>query len=273
MSELFSIHQVCQSCDLSRSTILRLEERGLLKPASIDPKTGYRRYDNHNVSLIMQVKLFLHMGMSYDDIVLYYQSNGTSPELMERMEERFLLFKRALDEVRLRLERKEYLHFDFVELPEYVCRVRKARGATLEEHYQTMYQLYHETVEEGCRLLASEPLFVIKERTDFLEGSFQAEWEENYVCCVPLEPDRAPEDAVVYPSCQALSCLAYGSYTQLPTLLNAMGREVRERGLKPAGYVRVLGLVAPYTGRDISQNNYVTRLVLPIERESCAASG
>ena len=42
MDDFFTIRQVCKSCGLSRATLLRMEERGLLKPASIDPETGYR---------------------------------------------------------------------------------------------------------------------------------------------------------------------------------------------------------------------------------------
>lgn len=264
MNKLFTIRQVCQSCGLSRATILRLEERGLLVPASVDPETGYRWYDNQNVSQIMQTKLFLGIGMTYDDIALYYHSNGISQELMERMQEKFLLFKRAYEEVKLRVDKQDHLSFEFVDLPEYVCCTGRARGTPPEDHYWTMYHLYYKTVEKGYRLLASEPLFVIKERTDFLEGTVE-EREEDYVCCIPLEPEGAPEEAVVYPACRAFSCLGYGSYAQVPELLNALGREIRARGLKPAGHVRVLGLVAPYTGRDISADNYVTRLALPVE--------
>lgn len=264
MDKLFTIHQVCESSGLSRSTLMRLEDRGLLKPASIDPETGYRRYDTLNVSQIMQIKLFLGMGMSYDDIALYYRSNGTSQELLTRVEEKYLQFKRTYEEIKLRMDRREYLSFEFVDLPEYVCYTRRARGTTSEEHYWIMYQLYHKAVEKGYRLLSSEPLFLVKERTDFIEGEFQ-EQEEDYVCCIPLEPDGAPEEAVVYPACRGLSCLAYGNYANVPEALNALGREIRVRGLRPTGYVRVLGLVAPYVGRKISPNNYVTRLVVPIE--------
>ncbi len=241
-----------------------MEERGLLEPASVDPETGYRRYDTLNVSQIMQIKLFLGMGMSYDDIALYYRSNGTSQELLDRVEEKYLQFKRTYEEIKLRVDKQEHLSFEFVDLPEYVCYTRRARGTTSEEHYWVMYQLYREAVEKGYRLLSSEPLFLVKERTDFIEGEFQ-EQEEDYVCCIPLEPEVAPGEAVVYPACRGLSCLAYGSYAHVPEALNALGRELRERGLKSAGYVRVLGLVAPYVGREISPNNYVTRLVVPIE--------
>lgn len=106
MDKLFSINQVSKSCGVSRSTLMRLENRGLLTPARVDGETGYRWYDNYNVSRVMQILSFLQMGMTYDDAALYYRTNGTSRELLERMEERFLLFKRAYEEVKLRVEKK-----------------------------------------------------------------------------------------------------------------------------------------------------------------------
>ncbi len=70
LKDLFTVHQVSQACGISRAAILRLESKGLLIPAVVDEQTGYRYYNNNNVSLIMQAELFLKMGMSYDDILL-----------------------------------------------------------------------------------------------------------------------------------------------------------------------------------------------------------
>ena len=50
-----------------------------------------------------------------------------------------------------------------------------------------------------------------------------------------------------------------------------LGREVKERGLTPAGDPRVLGIVAPYTGREIETKRYCSRLVLPVEGEAEAS--
>lgn len=264
LDKCFATHQVCKSCGISRSTILRLEDRGLLKPAFIDPETGVRRYDNDNVAQIMQIKRFLDMGLSYDDVVLYYQSGGTSRELLTRVEEQYLRFKRTYEDIKLRIDKREHLSFEFVELPEYVCYAREFRGATAEDSYRAMYGLHLEAVEKGYRLCATEPLFVIQERTEYLEGKF-ADTPGDFICCVPLEPEDPPAEATVYPPCRGFSCLSYGDYSQRNATYNAFGREIQKRGLKPAGHLRVLGLVAPYVGRDISPTNFVTRLVVPIE--------
>jgi len=264
LHRLFTIRQVCACCGLSRATILRLESRGLLVPARIDAQTGYRYYDRNNVSRIMQIKLFLSMDLTYDDILLYFRSKGTSLELLTRIEKKYHTIKRAYEVLKLRLDRQEHLSFEFITLPETVCYSKEFRGATIDSRYNALYLLYQEAVEKGFHLLASDPLFIINKRTDFLEGAF-TEGECDFVCCIPLEPDCAPEEAVVYPSCRAFSCLWYGDYTHWADAYNEFGKKIRELGLKPTGYVRSIMLVAPYTGLEIPVDWYLSRFAVPVE--------
>ncbi len=260
----FTINQVGKCCGVSRSTIMRLEERGLLKPAFVDPETGYRYYDNFSVSLVLQVRLFLELGLSYDDIVLYYRAGGNSPELLKKIEEKAHILRRAYQEIKLRTDKRQEITFEFLDLPQYVCLTREHRGATVHDRYQAMVDLYNEAVEKGYRPSYSEPLFGITPRTDYLEEKFK-ERDCDFICCIPLEPDYAPEEAVVIPACRVYSCLFYGGYERRPEAFNLLGRNIRELGLKPTGDVRMLGLVAPYTGKAIPGENYVTRLAVPVE--------
>jgi len=264
LKNLFTISQAAKCCSVSRATILRLEEKGLLTPVLIDQKTGYRYYDNHNITKILQIKRFLHMDMSYDDIALYYNSDGTSAEILKKTEERLFAMKRIYEEMKLRIDKKEHLSFEMVHLPEYVCYTREYTGTTTDDRYRDMYNLFHEVVEKGYKPLPSEPLFVINKRTDFIEDKF-LDVGCNFVCCIPLEPDSAPKEATVYPSCTAFSCLYYGNYNHVPRVYNEFGRKIRELGIKPISYPRTLGIVAPYTGRKIQAENYVSRLAVPVE--------
>lgn len=264
MKNLFTISQVSKCCGLSRSTILRLENKGLLTPAFIDEKSGYRYYDNHNISKILQIKCFLTMNMRYEDILLYYTSHGTSSELLKSLETKLFTIKRTYEEMKIRIDKKEERRFEIVMLPEYVCYSREYTGTTTDEKYQHMYHLFHEVVEKGYRPLPSGPLFTVNKRTDFLEGDM-TDGAYQFICCIPLDPASAPKEATVYPSCKAFSCLYYGNYDELSSVYHELGRKMRALGLKATGYPRVIGIVAPYTGREIPADNYVSQLVVPIE--------
>lgn len=264
MKNLFTIGQVTRCCGISRATVLRLEGKGLLTPAFIDETTGYRYYDNHNITKILQIQRFLSLNMSYDDILLYYKSNGTSTELLKTIEAKLFAMNRTYEEIKLRIDNKNHLSFEFIQLPEYICYSRKYKGATAEDKYRDMYNLFHEVIEKGYKPLPTEPLFLINKRMDFFEDEF-IDIETDYICCVPLQPESAPPEAKVYPECRAFSCLYYGNYKNIPEIYNEFGRKIRELGLKPTGYSRTLGLVASYTGREIHSDNYVSRLAIPIE--------
>ena len=56
--DLFQITEAAHACGLSRSTLMRMEEKGLLTPAYIAPESGRRYYDNFNVARILQIEKF-----------------------------------------------------------------------------------------------------------------------------------------------------------------------------------------------------------------------
>lgn len=104
--KFFTVSQVTKSCDISRATLLRLEERGLLCPIFVDEKSGYRYFDNHNVARILQIKHLLSTGLSYDEICEYFGTKGTSVKLLNLLEQRMLATKRMYDEMSVRIARK-----------------------------------------------------------------------------------------------------------------------------------------------------------------------
>lgn len=85
---LFRMAQVAKSCGLSRSTILRMEENRLLTPAYINPKSGHRYYDNHNVSHILEIENLKYMGIGTEEIAAYFESGGDADILLAALEKR-----------------------------------------------------------------------------------------------------------------------------------------------------------------------------------------
>ena len=260
--ELFRIAQVAKACSLSRSTILRMEESGLLTPAYTDPGSGRRYYDNHNVAHIIVIENLKYMGFSKEEILEYFESGGNAEKMLAPFEKKLSMLQRGVEEMRLRTGNRENLSVDIMQLPELTCCVRTHHGMTVAEKYDAMYDFYHECVSKGY-ILGKEPLFTINERTDYLEGRLN---KDPYIfhVCIPVVSSKAPADAVIFPSCSALSVLYFGNYSDIDNAWLTLGREARERKLKPAGYPRVLGIVAPYTGREIDPDLYCSRLVLPV---------
>ena len=261
--KLFQITEAAHACGISRSTLLRMEEKGLLTPAYTAPDSGRRYYDNHNVARVLQIEKFKAMGLGAEEIAAYFVHGGEAAELLAVLETRLHRLQRSVEEMRLRAAETAAVSVQMMTLPAVTCCTRRCEGHTIAEKYNAMYDFYGQCVRQGCRL-SHEPIFTISERTDYLEGRI-GDTPYPFHVCVPVRPENAPKEAVTLPECRALSVLYYGDYSGVDEAFLALGREVRERGLKPAGFVRVLGIVAPYSGREIETQRYCSRLVLPVE--------
>ncbi len=266
LKNLFTVSQVSKSCGISRATLLRLEGRGLLLPVSVDKKSGYRYYDNHDVARILQIRHLLDIGLSYDEIHEYFDMNGNPEKLLSLLEARMYAAKRAYEEMKIRIENKPAVSFETISLPAYVCYAREFPGFSPTEKYNFMYALYHEAIEKGFRPLASEPLFNISKNT----GLFR-EKEERFICCIPLEPNYAPDDALVLDGCRAFSCLYCGNYDRLTSVWDSFAKKIKELNIRPIDYPRVLGIVAPYTAREFKPENYVSRIAIPIASDGAVS--
>lgn len=261
--KLFQITEAAHACGISRSTLMRMEEKGLLTPAYIAPESGRRYYDNFNVARILQVEKFKAMGLDTEEIADYFARGGEASELLAVLENRLHDLQRSVEEMRLRAAEGPSISVQVMRLPAVTCCMRWGRGSAYEERYAAMYGFYSECVRKGY-VLSDEPLFTISDRKDYLEGCISDE-PYSYAVCVPVRPQTAPADAVVLPECRALSVLYCGDYSGVDEMWLTLGREVKARGLTPAQPPRILGIVAPYTGREIETRRYCSRFVLPVE--------
>ena len=263
--ELFTIGEVRKVCSVSASTIRRLEERGLLTPAQVDEQNGYRYYDTYNVNKILQIKAFQKMGLSYDNMLEFYSSGGSSSGLLQKLEQQLSWLSSTVNEMRLWNDDKKHLSCELIEIPDYVCYAREFTGKSFDDEYRDMYALCTEAFKKGYRMLATEPMFIIQKRDDFFVGGAEI-GELHYTCCIPLEPDCASEETTVIPGGKALSILYYGEYKTIRDRAPAVLMEkMKELDLKPAGDLRGLCLIAPYMGKEINPDKFVSRYILPVK--------
>lgn len=263
--KLFQITEAAHACGLSRSTLMRMEEKGLLTPAYIAPDSGRRYYDNHNVARILQIEKFKAMGLGTEEIAGYFVRGGEAEGLLAVLEDRLRSLQRSVEEMRLRATESDGFSVQMVTLPAMTCCIQWHTGHTFSERYNAMYGFYSQCIREGC-VLSDEPLFTISDRKDYLAG-YISDTPYPFAVCVPVRPEKAPAGAVTLPECRALSVLYCGGYGKTDKAWLTLGREVKARGVTPVAPPRILGIVAPYTGREIETRRYCSRLVLPVAPE------
>lgn len=260
-TDLFQITEAARACGLSRSTLMRLEEKGLIKPVYKAKESGRRYYNNYNISRILEIKKLQNMGLSNESIIAYYKSGGQIFEILEPLEKMLQNMQLSVAELKLRAHQEGDIIIEIITLPEIICRMKKSIGKKPQDKYDAMYSLYTECIKKGC-VLSDEPLFDILDRSDFLNGYLSDEEYPFYVC-VPLK--EKTDDSVVIPACKALSVLYCGDYENSDKCWLIINEELKKRNLKPSGLPRVIGIIAAYTGKEIAEKKYCSRFVIPIE--------
>lgn len=147
--QLFQITEAAHACGLSRSTLMRMEEKGLLMPAYTAPDSGRRYYDNHNVAHILQIEKFKAMGLCTGEIAAYFAHGGEASELLAALEKRLRDLQRSVEEMRLRATEPPSTSVQMMTLPAVTCCMRWSTGLTTADRYADMYGFYNESPQAG----------------------------------------------------------------------------------------------------------------------------
>lgn len=264
--ELFSIGQACAACGLSRSMLIKLENAGFLRPCKIDSHTGYRYYDMFDISRLQQYQTLRLLGLSTSEVMDYYGNDERHKQtILANMRERLQTLERSVEELSVRLERREELTFSLLDLPDLTCYCQTVTCTQPLDAERHAFEAHTETVRRGWRMLPGESIFTIRTGADPLVTPYEVK------ICIPLDPQslgRGPRgDVELIPGGRALSVLYYGSYEQSRSLIDVIAQlmaEVERRGLTPAGAVRSVGVVAPYVGREFAEKDSVFRFAVPV---------
>lgn len=263
--QLFTVKKFAHACGISRATLIRMEKCGFLTPFRIDPDSGYRYYDAHNAAEVGQFQLLQSLGLTREEITDFYFQRMDNREFLAEQRIRLSQTQRMLEELELRLDPSRQFSFSFIDLPEIVCYCQTKEITSMEESETFFYTTLMQSIQEGYRIMGTAPLFGLSE-TDFRISQDVPMLPSESTACIPVIPeDRNDPHLVTFPACQAFSGLAHGDYRVIGELCLRFWQEVEKRGLTPVGRARFIGLVAPYTGKHISQDQFCYRLVVPIE--------
>ena len=266
--QLYQISEVAKVCGVSRSTIMRMEEKGLITPYYVSKDSGRRYYDCYDVAKINHIEHLKDMGLTKEEIYTYYASREGERETLRHLEERLSHLQRSVEELRLRIQRTNALNIQLMDVPAEVCMIKKGVGLNAADMVETMLEAYHDCLKRGIEF-ARHSIFTQLECDDYLRGIVTTT-PYPYTVCVPINPAKAPEDAVRFPACKALSVIYYGAYDRNREVWLRLGEELHVRGLTPVSWPRAIAVVGPYVGREIESDRWCTRMLVPI---ACNESG
>ena len=262
--KLFTVKEVAHACGVSRTTLIRMEESGFLTPFKIDPQTGYRYYDANNLTAIGQYQLLQQLGLSRREITDVYFRRIDSEAFFQEQKAKVARLSRLINELEMRTDHKKNFTTAFIDIPELTCYCVELKGPTTGSLETMAYELYGQCVEKGLRMNGTEPFFVTRNDNWRPESIPQQGYEMTLSIPVSEAPDADPH-LRLFPATRAFSMLCFGDYSALPQLCIKFWQEVERRKLVLTGPVRVVALVAPYTGAHIKPEDFCGEMVAPVE--------
>ena len=261
--KLFTVKEMTQACGVSRTTLIRMEEDGFLKPYRVDPDSGYRYYDLQNVTAVGQYQRLQEAGLSRKEIADLHFERVDSRKFLEAQRQKLSRLQRFLDEYELRHDPSKAFSVSLVTLPAVTCYCAEITTFSPEETATLSYLAHERCVAEGYRMLGSEPLFGIPDeqpaRMDY------AGTEHRFTLCIPVAAGSKPDPQLrFFPATEALSILGFGHYSVVPKLWDRLWSELDARGLEASEAARFIALVAPYAGAHYQPEDFCYECAVPI---------
>ena len=229
--ELFTIAQAANACNVSRSTLLRMEEEGLLTPA-LHEDGKYRYYSTENIMQAMQINAFHRMGLTRREIRPVFETPAEIDEIVTRLE----LKKRTLQDSSSVVE--------LLNIPETLCytRIYDVEGGRYDLG-QYLRETITEAVRAGCRLNWDRRPFMRVNRPDLAEGVFRPGIYRYHICVPVLNQPKGCEAIRAVQERRILSVTWHGRVTDLPDRTLTLAADARARGLSPTGWFHVIQLI------------------------------
>lgn len=231
----FKIRQVAKACSVSRATILRMEEDGLLVPAYTDEKNGYRYYSVDNMLQIRQILTLRSFGFSSDLIRQYIDHPADITPLIHELEHRMEFLKNTLADLHQRaLSQHEalVLHTTLPMLTYYDKRAVMVGGFENSEHF--LRDTFSEAIRKGLHLDLERNILLVTDRTDLLHGTYIEDAPFMYTACIPVL-DKPDGNISIHPSTDILCCLWDGDMGLLTACFRKLNETIVEENLRVVG--------------------------------------
>lgn len=268
---LFSIGEFSKTSGLTIKTLRFYDENGLLKPARVDPVTGYRFYDAESADRARVIARLRELQFPLETISEILADCGDEADLLGHFERQH----RVIQE-RLRADRQIART-----LAKAIADEREASRTAAEDQFQVeekrvgpltvagirMKGRYEESSRAFSRLgrtlgryLAGKPV------TLYYDGEYREEDADFEPCFSLREPVSAPPDIQVraLPAVSCLCVLHRGPYSQLGRSYKKVLVEAKRRGaaiVLPTREIYIKGPGMIFRG---DPRRYLTEIQIPI---------
>lgn len=265
IDQYLTINQMAKACSISRSSLLRMEEEGLLTPAYVNPENGYRYYDSNNVLRVIRIHGLQELGITHREMQEYFQHPSMYHNLLDTLQNKLVLMEQMISQINLLLKRYPHLSiskFQFAESYCYTFHLSNFTDVSAVRPY--IWPTINAAIREGYSVDKNKHPFVIVNRYEAnTDGALPI--GHDYQICIPVLPGKDPSALQYFAPTQTISCILYGGFQDAHLAYEKLSQEIQQKHLIPTGDARIIAAVDSYPGEEVPREYLATQICIPIE--------
>ena len=268
---MFKIGEFSKLTQVSIRMLRYYDETGLLRPARVDSRTGYRLYETRQIPRLNQIIYLRDSGFNVAEIAAALEAEDEGL-LAEQLDRKFGEIGAEIEACRQKLRKLETarrallngsgIHFDISVKPVAECLALSLRR-TIPDYYGEgllWKELAGFAGERGIAL-AGEP-FSIYHDPDYREKQVDVE------LCAPVKQSVADKDGFTCRTVEAVPVMAFtmvcGDFSNIAGAFQAFARWLQDNEVyRMAGLTRQIVHRGPWNEDD--PDHYLTELQIPLE--------
>lgn len=237
----FSINTLAKHCGISRATLLRMEQEGLLKPAYINPDNSYRYYDYKSIAEVIRVLNYQQLGFTKKEILDLYNDPSLIKDSLSSLKEHYEFVLRELEELSLKIDFNKDIKIRETEIsPGYYFEKSSSIIYNPEHVRRLALNGIQDYVSNNLVLTGLRSMQLFVDDDPSILGAFD---HNEHICkiIIPTESTDCP-NVVHYEGYKALTLVCQYNYYKSENLFHMLWDEAIKRNLTPIGPIHITGL-------------------------------
>jgi len=247
---LFPINSFATACNISRTTLLRFEDEGLITPAYRDLDTGYRYYDYESMSRVLNILKLQKLGFTKKEIIMLFEDPSKVSGSIDSLMNQYAARLQDLEDLIAVIHNSDDILIRPVHFREcdYFIRTREIEY-TPENMKNFASLVQQEFIKKKIPGDLSRDMLVtiIDEDSANPSGQFDG---KLHLCrvMIPTSYPSTGKDYIHMDACRALTITSHLDINNSKLLFDKLWNEAGEKKLIPVGRIEFVGFC------DIMQN-------------------
>jgi DNA-binding transcriptional MerR regulator len=278
---MFRIGEFSRLGQVTIDTLRHYDTLGLLKPAKVDPFTGYRYYSAKQLQPLNRILALKELGFSLEEIARILQEELTDDQLRGMLKMQLVSAERDMQTVQSRLDRisarLKYLDME-EQMPAYEVTLKAVEPLTIASIREVVLEVAQ--MPERCeamfnqiaKWMAANKLSFGPPMTRYFNEGYTNENIDTECSFIIMNPDTAelapPDAPIIIQQLTAVPTMAatiatndfYKQVGGLAPAYNALGRWIEDNQYQIVGPSRELFYGSPHQG------DFTAEIQFPIEK-------